>query len=90
VYYFRAKQHLVQALADRILHAPLVRTAQADYQSVDERLAALIDAILNTAVQEPEIIAMHLALMLQPGITELLAEAGSPTASTTGNGNSPT
>src|SRR5215831_7382516 len=42
VYYFRTKQHLVQALADRLLHA--------------------------------RIIAMHLALLLQPGVAELLAD----------------
>lgn len=75
VYYFRTKQHLVQALADRVLHARMVRAMQRRYTSADDRLAALIDAVLNTAAQEPELIAMHLALLLQPGVTELLADA---------------
>ena len=73
VYYFRTKQHLVQALADRLLHARMVRAAHAA-SGPDERLAAIIDAVLQTAVEEPRIIAMHLALLLQPGVAELLAD----------------
>jgi AcrR family transcriptional regulator len=73
VYYFRTKQHLVQALADRLLHARIVRAARAE-SGPDERLAAIIDAVLQTAAQEPRIIAMHLALLLQPGVAELLAD----------------
>ena len=63
VYYFRTKQHLVQALADRLLHARMVRAAHAA-SGPDEQLAAIIDAVLQTAVEEPRIIAMHLALLL--------------------------
>lgn len=73
VYYFRTKQHLVQALADRLLHARMVRAAHAA-SGPDEQLAAIIDAVLQTAVEEPRIIAMHLALLLQPGVAELLAD----------------
>jgi AcrR family transcriptional regulator len=73
VYYFRTKQHLVQALADRLLHARMVRAAQAA-TGPDEQLAAIIDAVLQTAAEEPRIIAMHLALLLQPGVAELLAD----------------
>jgi AcrR family transcriptional regulator len=73
VYYFRTKQHLVQALADRLLHARMVRAARAAADP-DEQLAAIIDAVLQTAVEEPRIIAMHLALLLQPGVAELLAD----------------
>jgi AcrR family transcriptional regulator len=73
VYYFRTKQHLVQALADRLLHARIVRAAHAA-SGPDEQLAAIIDAVLQTAVEEPRIIAMHLALLLQPGVAELLAD----------------
>ena len=72
VYYFRTKQHLVQALADRLLHARMVRAARAAADP-DEQLAAIIDAVLQTAAEEPRIIAMHLALLLQPGVAELLA-----------------
>ena len=74
VYYFRTKQHLVQALADRLLHAPMVRAARAAHAGPDEQLAAVIDAVLQTAAQEPRIIAMHLALLLQPGVAELIAD----------------
>jgi len=73
VYYFRTKQHLVQALADRLLHARIVRAAHAA-SGPDEQLAAIIDAVLQTAVEEPRIIAMHLALLLEPGVAELLAD----------------
>jgi len=73
VYYFRTKQHLVQALADRLLHARIVNAARAA-AGPDERLATVIDAVLQTAVEEPQIIAMHLALLLQPGVAELLAD----------------
>jgi AcrR family transcriptional regulator len=72
VYYFRTKQHLVQALADRLLHARIVRAARA--ADPDAQLAAIIDAVLQTAVEEPRIIAMHLALLLQPGVADLLAD----------------
>ena len=73
VYYFRTKQHLVQALADRLLHARMVRAARAAADP-DEQLAAIIDAVLQTAAEEPRIIAMHLALLLQPGVAELLVD----------------
>src|SRR5215467_7778379 len=73
VYYFRTKQHLVQALADRLLHARMVRAAHAA-SGPDEQLAAIIDAVLQTAAEEPRVIAMHLALLLQPGVAELLRE----------------
>src|SRR6516165_7859098 len=69
VYYFRTKQHLVQALTDRLLHARLVRAGR------DAQLAAVIDAVLHTAAEERQIIAMHLALLLQPGVAEVLADA---------------
>lgn len=75
VYYFRTKQHLVQALADQLLHQRLVRAAQAAPPRPDDQLAAVIDAVLQTAVEEPRIIAMHLALLLQPGVADLLADA---------------
>src|SRR5258708_13728040 len=78
VYYFRTKQHLVHALADRILHARMVRAVQGEHGSADERLAALIDAGLNTAVEESELIPMHLPLMLQPRVNELPAAAQHP------------
>jgi AcrR family transcriptional regulator len=74
VYYFRTKQHLVQALADRLLHARVVQAARAAPAGPDEQLAAIIDAVLQTAAEEPQIIAMHLALLLQPGVAELLAD----------------
>jgi AcrR family transcriptional regulator len=74
VYYFRTKQHLVQALADRLLHARMVRAARTALTGPDEQLAAIIDAVLQTAAEEPQIIAMHLALLLQPGVAELLAD----------------
>jgi AcrR family transcriptional regulator len=76
IYYFRTKQHLVQALTDRLLHARMVRAARAAADGgPDEQLAAIIDAVLRTATEEPHIIAMHLALLLQPGVAELLADA---------------
>jgi AcrR family transcriptional regulator len=75
VYYFKTKQHLVQALADRLLHQRLVRAAQAAPQRPDDQLAAVIDAVVTVAVEEPQIIAMHLALLLQPGVADLLADA---------------
>lgn len=75
VYYFRTKQHLVQALADRILHARVLHTARSAHPTADAHLAAVIDTVLQTAAAEPEIIAAHLALWLQPGIAEALADA---------------
>src|SRR5215472_1602390 len=75
VYYFRTKQHLVQALADRLLHKRLYGAAVAAPASPDERLAAVIDALLQIDVEEPQIIAMHLALLLQPGVADLLSDA---------------
>jgi AcrR family transcriptional regulator len=75
VYYFRTKQHLVQALADRLLHQRLVRAAQDAPPRPDDQLAAVIDAVLQTAAEEPQIIAMHLALLLQPCVADLLADA---------------
>jgi len=76
VYYFRTKQHLVQALADQLLHARMVRAArEAADLGPDAQLAAVVDAVLHTAVEEPQIIAMHLAMLLQPGVAELLADA---------------
>src|SRR5262245_14359769 len=53
VYYFRTKQHLVQALADRLLHARMVRAARAA-SGPDEQLAAVIDAVLQTAARLEE------------------------------------
>ena len=76
VYYFKTKQHLVQALADRLLHARMVRGARAAaHAGPDEQLAAIIDAVLQTAAEQPQIIAMHLALLLQPGAADMLADA---------------
>lgn len=75
VYYFRTKQHLVHALADRLLHQRVARAVQAAPPCPDDQLAAIIDAVLQTAVDEPEIIAMHLALLLQPGVADLLSDA---------------
>jgi AcrR family transcriptional regulator len=76
VYYFRTKQHLVQALTDRLLHARLVLAARTAADSgPDAQLAAVIDAVLHTAVKERQVIAIHLALLLQPGVAELLADA---------------
>jgi AcrR family transcriptional regulator len=76
VYYFKTKQHLVQALADRLLHARMVRAARAATPaSPDHQLAAIIDAVLQTAAEHPQIIAIHLALLLQPGAAGLLADA---------------
>jgi AcrR family transcriptional regulator len=74
VYYFKTKPHLVQALADRLLHARMVHAARAAQAGRDARLAAIIDAVLRTAAEEPQIIAMHLALLLQPGAAETLAD----------------
>jgi AcrR family transcriptional regulator len=74
VYYFRTKHHLVQALADRLLHKRMVHAVRASHPGPDDQLAAVIDAVLRTAAEEPQIIAMHLALLLQPGVTELLAD----------------
>jgi len=74
VYYFRTKQHLVQALADRLLHAEMVRAARTGTVGSDEQVAAVIDAALQTAAKYPHIIGMHLALLLQPGAAELLAD----------------
>src|SRR5262249_52375583 len=73
VYYFPTKQHLGQALAGRPLHAPIVRPAPAAPRP-PEQLAALLGARPPTAREEPGIIAMHLALLLQPGVAELLAD----------------
>jgi len=76
VYYFKTKQHLVQALADRLLHARMVRAARAAaHAAPDDQLAAVIDAVLQTAAEQPQIIAMHLALLLQPGAADMLADA---------------
>lgn len=77
VYYFRTKHHIVQALADRLLHEKVVRRIRALAPGIgpDERLAALIDAILECAAAEPAIIALHLSLLLRPGIAETLADA---------------
>ena len=76
VYYFKTKQHLVQALADRLLHARMVRAARAAaHAGPDDQLAAVIDAVLRTAAEQPQIIAMHLALLLQPGAADMLADA---------------
>ncbi|TYK44317.1 TetR/AcrR family transcriptional regulator [Actinomadura decatromicini] len=77
VYYFRTKHHLVQALADRLLHERVVRRIEAldPGAGPDERLATLVDAVLEAAAAEPQIIALHLALLLRPGIAETLADA---------------
>jgi AcrR family transcriptional regulator len=74
VYYFRTKQHLVQALADRLLHKRTVQALRSTDGGPEEKLAVVIDTVLRTAVEEPRIIAMHLALLLQPGVAELLAD----------------
>jgi AcrR family transcriptional regulator len=74
VYYFRTKQHLVQALADRLLLQRMVEALRGNHDSPDAQLAAVIDTVLRTAADEPQIIAMHLALLLQPGVAELLAD----------------
>jgi len=84
VYYFKTKQHLVQALADRLLHARMVHAARAAaHAGPDDQLAAIIDAVLQTAAEQPQIIAMHLALLLQPG-------AGSSATGTTRDSAIPT
>jgi len=41
----------------------------------DDQLAAVIDAVLQTAAEQPQIIAMHLALLLQPDAADMLADA---------------
>jgi AcrR family transcriptional regulator len=74
VYYFRTKQHLVQALVDRLLHKRTVQVLRASHGSPQAQLATVIDTLLRTAADEPRIIAMHLALLLQPGVDELLAD----------------
>lgn len=74
VYYFKTKPHLVQALADRLLHARMVHAARTAPADPDAQLAAVIDAVLRTADEQPAIIAMHLALLLQPGVAETLAD----------------
>jgi AcrR family transcriptional regulator len=74
VYYFRTKQHLVQALADRLLHKRMVQAIRGNHDGPDAQLAAVIDTVLRTAADEPQIIAIHLALLLQPGVAELLAD----------------
>jgi AcrR family transcriptional regulator len=74
VYYFRTKQHLVQALADRLLHKAIALAIHARHPSPEAQLAAVIDTVLRTAAAEPQIIAIHLALLLQPGVAELLAD----------------
>src|SRR5215510_7906429 len=63
VYYFRTKQHLVQALADRLLHKPTALAIRARYPSPEAQLAAVIDTVLRIAAAEPQIIAIHLALL---------------------------
>ena len=74
VYYFRTKQHLVQALADRLLHKPLMQTLRASHPGPEAKLASVIDTVLRIAAHEPQIIAIHLALLLQPGVADLLAD----------------
>jgi len=47
----------------------------AAHAGPDDQLAAIIDAVLQTAAEQPQIIAMHLALLLQPGAADTLADA---------------
>src|SRR6516225_2130652 len=49
VYYFRTKQHLVQALADRLLHKAIALAIHARHPSPEAQLAAVIDTVLRTA-----------------------------------------
>jgi AcrR family transcriptional regulator len=74
VYYFRTKQHIVQALVDRLLHKRTVQALRASHANPKAQVATVIDTVLRTAADEPRIIAMHLALLLQPGVAELLAD----------------
>jgi len=55
----------------------------AAHAGPDDQLAAIIDAVLQTAAEQPQIIAMHLALLLQPG-------AGSSATGTTRDSAIPT
>ena len=74
VYYFKTKPLLVQALVDRTLHARMVRAARGARGSGDTQLASVIDAVLQVAAEQPRIIAIHLALLLQPDVVDMLAE----------------
>jgi AcrR family transcriptional regulator len=74
VYYFRTKQHLVLAVVDRLLHKRAAQALRATQGSPEARLATVIDAVLRTAADEPRVIAVHLAVLLQPGAAELLAD----------------
>jgi AcrR family transcriptional regulator len=74
VYYFRTKQHLVLAVVDRLLHKRAAEALRAAQASPEARLATVIDAVLRTAADEPRVIAIHLAVLLQPGAAELLAD----------------
>jgi AcrR family transcriptional regulator len=74
LYYFRTKQHLVQALARRLLHRRLVSPLRPRLLAGMTKLAVVIDVLLQADVEEPRIIAMHLALVLQPRVAELLVD----------------
>jgi hypothetical protein len=57
-----------------LLHKRMVQAIRGNHDGPDAQLAAVIDAVLRTAAEEPQIIAIHLALLLQPGVAELLAD----------------
>ena len=77
VYHFKTKHHLVQALADRLFHAPIVARLKAMPADIDtdHALATLIDTVLRAAAAEPVVVALHLGLLLRPDVVETLADA---------------
>ncbi|WP_035804393.1 TetR/AcrR family transcriptional regulator [Kitasatospora mediocidica] len=67
-YYFDGKRLLMQAATHRLMHLRL--TEELDRLAPDaaarERLACVIDTVLNLALDHPRVMRSHLALILDP------------------------
>ncbi|MDH6109118.1 AcrR family transcriptional regulator [Kitasatospora sp. MAP12-15] len=67
-YYFEGKRLLMQAATHRLMHLRLAEELDrlAPDATPQSRLACVIDAVLNLALDHPRVMRSHLALILDP------------------------
>ncbi|WP_280726595.1 TetR family transcriptional regulator [Kitasatospora sp. MAA4] len=69
-YYFEGKRLLMQAATHRLMHLRLAEELGrlAPNAAARERLACVIDTVLNLAMDHPRVMRSHLALILDPDV----------------------
>ncbi|MGF1431804.1 TetR/AcrR family transcriptional regulator [Kitasatospora sp. LaBMicrA B282] len=75
-YYFDGKRLLMQAATHRLMHLELAAALaeQSADASPQARLAAVIDAVLQLALDHPRVMRSHLALILDPDVGDFVQD----------------